>query len=73
MLLTINYLRMQLNYFLFVLNKPESIRKEKITYTNHSRIILSSYNSVSEMFVNLNMSSLDEILQKIVFDFKLEL
>ena len=73
MLITINYLRMQLNYFLFVLNQPESMRKGKIAYTNHSRredINLSNYNSVSEMFVNLNMSSFDEILQKFVFDFK---
>ena len=49
-----------------------SMRKLKITYNNGLRRILnlSKYSSASEMFVNLNIPSFDELLRKIVFSFR---
>ena len=49
-----------------------STRKLKIAYNNGLRRILNlpKYNSASEMFVNLNIPSFDELLQKFVYSFK---
>ena len=49
-----------------------SMRKIKIAYHNGLRRILNlpKYNSASEMFVNLNVPSCDELLQKFVYSFK---
>ena len=49
-----------------------SMRKLKIAYNNGLRRILnlSKYNSASEMFVNLNIPSFDELLRKFVFSFR---
>ena len=46
-----------------------SMRKLKIAYNNDLRGILNlpKYNSASEMFVNLNIPSFDELLRKFVF------
>ena len=49
-------------------SKFTSMRKLKIAYNNGLRRIqnLSKYNSASEMFVNLNIPSFDELLRKLV-------
>ena len=49
-----------------------SMRKLKIAYKNGLRRILNlpKYNSASEMFVNLNIPSFDELLRKFVYSFK---
>ena len=49
-----------------------AIRKIKIAYNNGlGRILnLPKYNSASEMFVNLNIPSFDELLRKFVYSFK---
>ena len=49
-----------------------SMRKLKIAYNNGLRWILNvrKYNSASEKFVNLNIPSFDELLQKFVNSFK---
>ena len=49
-----------------------SMRKLKIAYNHGLRRILNlpKYNSASEMFVNLNIPSFDELLRKFVFSFK---
>ena len=49
-----------------------AMRKLKIAYNNGLRRILNlpKYNSASEMFVNLNIPSFDELLQKFVYSFK---
>ena len=43
----------------------------KATYNNSLKKILNlpKYNSASEMFVNLNIPSFDELLRKFVFSF----
>ena len=48
------------------------MRKLKIAYNNGLRRILNlpKYNSASEMFVNLNIPSFDELLRKFVYSFK---
>ena len=48
-----------------------SMRKLKIAYNNGLRMILNlpKYNSPSEMFVNLNIPSFDELLRKFVYSF----
>ena len=47
------------------------MRKLKIAYNNDLRRILNlpTYNSASEMFVNLNIPSFDELLRKFVYSF----
>ena len=49
-----------------------SMKKLKIAYNNGLRRLLNlpKYNSASEMFVNLNIPSLNELLRKFVFSFK---
>ena len=49
-----------------------SMKKLKIAYNNGLRRLLNlpKYNSASEMFVNLNISSFNELLRKFVFSFK---
>ena len=49
-----------------------AMRKLKIAYNNGLRRILNlpKYNSASEMFVNLNIPSFDELLRKFVYSFK---
>ena len=49
-----------------------AMRKLRIAYNNGLRRILNlpKYNSASEMFVNLNIPSFDELLQKFVYSFK---
>ena len=49
-----------------------SMKKLKIAYNNGLRMLLNlpKYNSASEMFVNLNISSFNELLRKFVFSFK---
>ena len=49
-----------------------SMKQLKITYNNGLRRLLNvrKYNSASEMFINLNIPSLNELLQKFVFSFK---
>ena len=49
-----------------------AMRKLKIAHNNGLRRILNlpKYNSASEMFVNLNIPSFDEILRKFVYSFK---
>ena len=49
-----------------------AMRKLKIAYNNGFRRILNLpiYNSASEMFVNLNNPSFDELLRKFVYSFK---
>ena len=49
-----------------------SMKKLKIAYNNGLRRLLNlpKYNSVCEMFVNLNIPSFSELLQKFVFSFK---
>ena len=49
-----------------------SMRKLKIAYNNGLRRILNllKYNRASEMFVNLNIPSFDELLRKFVYSFK---
>ena len=49
-----------------------SMKKLKIAYNNGLRRLLNlpKYNSASEMFVNLNISSFNELLQKFVLSFK---
>ena len=49
-----------------------SMGKLKVAYNNSLRRILNlpKYNSVSEMFVNLNILSFDELLRKFVFSFR---
>ena len=46
-----------------------SMKKLKIVYNNGLRRLLNlpKYNSASEMFVNLNISSFSEMLRKLVF------
>ena len=48
------------------------MKKLKITYNNGLRRLLNlpKYNSASEMFVNLNIPSFNELLRKFVFSFK---
>ena len=49
-----------------------SMKKLKIDYNNGLRRLLNlpKYNSASEMFVNLNIPSVNELLRKFVFSFK---
>ena len=49
-----------------------SMKKLKISYNNGLMRILNlpKYNSASEMFVNSNIPSFDELLQKFVCSFK---
>ena len=49
-----------------------SMKKLKIAYNNGLRRLLNlpKYNSASEMFVNLNIPSFNELLRKFVFSFK---
>ena len=49
-----------------------AMRKLKIAYNNGLRRILylPKYNSASEMYVNLNLPSFDELLQRFVYSFK---
>ena len=49
-----------------------SMKKLKIAYNNGLRRLLNlpKYNSASQMFVNLNIPSFNELLQKFVFNFK---
>ena len=49
-----------------------SMRKLKIACNNGLRRILKlpKYNSASEMFVNLNIPSFDELLRKYVYSFR---
>ena len=49
-----------------------SMKKLKIAYNNGLRRLLNlpKYSSASEMFVNLNISSFNELLRKFVFSFK---
>ena len=48
-----------------------STKKLKIVYINSLRILnLPKYNSASEMFVNLNIPSFDELLRKFVYSFR---
>ena len=49
-----------------------SMKKLKIAYNNGLRRILNlpKYNSASEMFVNLNIPSFNELLRKFVYSFK---
>ena len=48
------------------------MKKLKIAYNNGLRRLLNlpKYNSASEMFVNLNIPSFNELLRKFVFSFK---
>ena len=48
-----------------------SMKKLKIAYNNSLRRLLNlpKYNSASEMFVNLNIPSFNELLRKFVFSF----
>ena len=48
-----------------------SMKKLKIAYNNSLRRLLNlpKYNSASEMFVNLNIPSFNELLRKLVFSF----
>ena len=49
-----------------------SLKKLKIAYNNGLRRLLNllEYNSASEMFVDLNIPSFNELLRKFVFSFK---
>ena len=49
-----------------------AMRILKIAYNNGLRRILNlpKYNSASEMFVNLDIPSFDELLRKFVYSFK---
>ena len=49
-----------------------SMKKLKIAYNNGLKRLLNlpKYDSASEMFVNLNIPSFSELLQKFVFNFK---
>ena len=49
-----------------------TMKKLKIAYNNGLRRLLNlpKYNSASEMFVNLNIPSFNELLRKFVFSFK---
>ena len=49
-----------------------SMRKLIIAYNNGLRRMLNlpKYNSTSEMFVNLNIPSFDELLRKLVYSFR---
>ena len=48
-----------------------AMKKLKIAYNGLMRILnLPKYNSASEMFVNLNIPSFDELFRKVVYSFK---
>ena len=49
-----------------------AMKKLKISYDNSLRRLLNlpKYNSASEMFVNLNIPSIGELLRKFMFSFK---
>ena len=67
-----SYCSTMYRFFMWFDSTVTSMRKLKIAYNNGLRRMLNlpKYNSASEMFVNLNISSFDELLRKFVYSFK---
>ena len=64
-------LNLTVHNVLFLYNTVTSMHKLKIAFNNGLRLLnLSKYNSVSEMFIILNIISFGELLRKYVFRFR---